>query len=173
MTDAPIGVAEGISLSFFDLVDTGAVNTDYITVMGNVMGPMLSAPYGTAVDYSTPPPDAAPALDLSAYTGTYANSYFGDATVEADAEGLVLRLGPEQTAYPTRHFDRDVFLYQPVGENAFGESAVTFTVEGDDDARDRDQAEEGEQALPVFGNKLCRGGLPSPIFAHHLGQIEG
>jgi CubicO group peptidase (beta-lactamase class C family) len=131
---APIGVAEGISLSFFDLVDTGAVNTDYITLMGNVMGPMLSAPYGTAVDYSTPPADAAPALDLSAYTGTYSNSYFGDATVEAEREGLVLRLGPEQTAYPARHFDRDVFLYQPVGENAFGESAVTFTVDADGQA---------------------------------------
>jgi hypothetical protein len=27
-----------------------------------------------------------------------------------------------------RHYDRDVFLYQPIGENAGGESAVGFTI---------------------------------------------
>ncbi len=30
-----------------------------------------------------------------------------------------------------RHFDRDVFLYQPVGEKAYGESAVRFTIGAD------------------------------------------
>ncbi len=42
--------------------------------------------------------------------------------------GLALRLGPKQEPYALRHFDRDVFTYQPVGENAYGPSAVTFQV---------------------------------------------
>ena len=72
--------------------------------------------------------------DLNVYTGTYINDYFGDATVDADGDGLLLRLGPEQAAYPMHHFDRNVFLYQPVGENAFGESAITFAIGADERA---------------------------------------
>ncbi len=33
-----------------------------------------------------------------------------------------------------RHFDRDVFTYQPVGENAYGLSALTFRVAADQKA---------------------------------------
>lgn len=128
---APTGLAEGIALSFVDLADTGAVALDYIEAMGGVIGAQLAPTYGTAVDYAAPPADAAPALDLAAYAGTFTNTYFGEATVDAEDGGLVLRLGPEQTAYPVRHFDRDVFLYQPVGENAYGESAVIFAVGAD------------------------------------------
>ncbi len=34
-------------------------------------------------------------------------------------------------AYPMQHFDRDVFTYQPSGENAYGRSAVRFAVTAD------------------------------------------
>jgi hypothetical protein len=40
-------------------------------------------------------------------------------------------LGQRQDPYTLRHFDRDVFTYQPVGENAYGPSAVTFQVGAD------------------------------------------
>ena len=33
-----------------------------------------------------------------------------------------------------QHFDRDVFTYQPIGENAAGRSAVTFTIAADQKA---------------------------------------
>jgi hypothetical protein len=44
-------------------------------------------------------------------------------------------MGPKPAEFPLRHWDRDVFLYQPVGEMAGGLSAVTFTVGPDRRAR--------------------------------------
>ena len=65
------------------------------------------------------------------YAGDYTNSYFGELVVSVEADALVLHLGPKQTAFPMRHFDHDVFVYQPVGENAAGESAVSFAIGAD------------------------------------------
>lgn len=139
---SPIGVVEGIAHSFFDMVDTGTVTVDYIEIARNALAPLLEAATGSEVDYTKPPTDAQPPLDLAAYAGVYANDYFGDALVDAEGDGLVLRLGPEQTAYPMRHFDRDLFLYQPIdgspshrlGESPYGESAATFLVGADERA---------------------------------------
>jgi hypothetical protein len=89
----------------------------------------LSRPaYGTAVDYRKPPARKSPPLPAQAYLGTYGNPYFGDIEVGEKDGGLLLRMGPKKTAFPLRHWDRDVFLYQPVGEMAAGPSAVTFAV---------------------------------------------
>jgi CubicO group peptidase (beta-lactamase class C family) len=139
---APIGVAEGIAHSFIDLADTGTVTVDYFEIARKALAATVAAAFGTVVNYATPPVDAAPAIDLSAYVGAYANAYFGEAEVEAGDDGLLLRLGPEKSAYPLRHFDRDLFLYQPVdgspshrlGESPYGESAVTFAVGADERA---------------------------------------
>jgi CubicO group peptidase (beta-lactamase class C family) len=139
---APIGLAEGIAHSFFDMVDTGTVTVDYIEIARKALAPLLAPTYGTAVDYTKRPADAAPAVALAAYAGVYTNDYFGEAEIDAGDDGLVLRLGPEQTSYPMRHFDRDVFLYLPVdgapshrlGESPYGESAVTFSVGADERA---------------------------------------
>lgn len=46
----------------------------------------------------------------------------------APGGGLVLTQGPRLLAFPLRHFDRHVFSYQPAGENAYGRSAVAFTI---------------------------------------------
>jgi hypothetical protein len=43
-------------------------------------------------------------------------------------------LGPKQESFALRHFGRDVFTYQPVGEIAYGPSAVTFMVGADQNA---------------------------------------
>lgn len=133
---APIGLVEGIGHSFFDMVDTGTVTVDYIEMARNALASLLAAATGSAVDYTQPPVDTEPPLDLAAYAGAYTNAYFGDAFVDAEGDGLVLRLGPEQTAYPMRHFDRDVFVYLPIdgspshrlGESPYRESAVTFSI---------------------------------------------
>jgi hypothetical protein len=70
-----------------------------------------------------------PALETQSYVGAYHNDFFGDLTIVARDGGLILQLGPHQTPFPLRHYARDVFTYQPVGENAAGLSAVTFTVD--------------------------------------------
>jgi len=42
----------------------------------------------------------------------------------------VLRIGPKPLEFPLTHFDRDTFTWQPIGENAYGLSGLTFTIEG-------------------------------------------
>ena len=46
----------------------------------------------------------------------------------------MLRQGPMKTAFPLQHRDRDVFIYQPVGENAAGFSGVAFLIGPDQKA---------------------------------------
>ena len=67
-------------------------------------------------------------MPREAYAGTYRNDYFGDLEVVEKGEALVLRIGSKRKPFALRHWDRDVFLYQPEGENAAGASAVAFWV---------------------------------------------
>ncbi len=124
----PIGLPEAVCRSFFDLVLLGAVEKDWVTLYGQLMAAALAPNYGTGTDYDKPPPNASQALPDAAYIGTYENDLLGPIEIASTDNGLVLRQGPRQSAFSMRHFNRDVFAYQPVGENAAGPSAVTFTL---------------------------------------------
>ncbi|MGH7155869.1 MAG: serine hydrolase [Acetobacteraceae bacterium] len=133
----PIGVPEAIIRSFLDLVLTGSVQKDWVTLYGQLMTAALAPNYGPTVDYNEIPPGASPALPNASYVGTYDNDLSGPIGIEtAPQGGLVLTLGPKPLAFPLRHFDRDVFTYQPTGENAYGRSAVAFTIGADGKAVD-------------------------------------
>jgi hypothetical protein len=84
--------------------------------------------YGYSTDYSKPPSQPSPALTSAAYTGTYHNDYFGDMEIVEQNGALQLLLGPKKRSTPLRHWNRDVFTYQPEGENAGGLSGVTFRI---------------------------------------------
>ena len=127
----PIGAPEAIALSFLDLALTGEVTIDYLTALQPVFAEVIAPAYGTTVDYAAPLASPAPALSPDTYMGRYANDYFGPIAVVAEGDRLDLHIGPNDERYPLRHYDRDVFLYQPPGENAFGPSAATFTVDAD------------------------------------------
>lgn len=122
------GVVEAIAFTFMDLAQVGNPATDYFAAFQPILANANAPRYGLSVDYSTPPADMVSPLALDTYAGDFTNDYFGDISVSIDGDALVLHLGPDLTAFPMRHFNNDVFLYQPVGENAAGESAVTFTV---------------------------------------------
>jgi hypothetical protein len=126
---APIGAVEAVGMEFADLVQFGAITRDWLAAYGQLMAP-LSAPSGSLVG-KTPPEHPTPALPLPAYAGTYHNDYFGDAVVARGGDALALSLGPKQTAYPLRHWDGNVFSYEPSGENATAGSIskVTFTID--------------------------------------------
>jgi CubicO group peptidase (beta-lactamase class C family) len=130
----PIGAAEAVALSFLDLAIEGRVTRDWLQVIGPVLEALNAPTYGTAVDYAKPPAQPLPALPADAYTGMYQNDFYGELEVAAADGDLVLRYGPQKTTFPMRHWDRDVFLYQPAGENAYGPSAVTFEVGPDQKA---------------------------------------
>jgi CubicO group peptidase (beta-lactamase class C family) len=124
----PIGAAEAVALSFVDLALTGKVEKDWLDIVRPSFIALMKPEYGTEVDCSKPIAQPTPPLPFEAYIGTYGNDYYGDLEVAAKDGSLVLRLGPKKTSFALRHWNRDVFTYQPVGENAGGLSAVTFWV---------------------------------------------
>ncbi|MFL5664941.1 MAG: serine hydrolase [Ktedonobacteraceae bacterium] len=127
----PIGVPEALSNSFFDLVLDGKVTRDWVELFRKVFSTLFAPDYGTKVDYTKPPAHPAPALTPAAYAGTYHNDFYGEIEIAAKDGGLVLEQGPKKTVFPMKHFDGNVFTYQPVGENAYGLSGVTFTIGAD------------------------------------------
>jgi hypothetical protein len=126
---APVGAPEAFCLSVLDLVQRGEVTRDWVALVGQLL-----AATAAETDYSRPPGGTAPApapgapLAPDAYAGDYHNDYYGRATVAASGPGLVLRLGPAPLEFPLTSAGRDVFTWQPVGENATGPSTLTFTV---------------------------------------------
>jgi CubicO group peptidase (beta-lactamase class C family) len=125
---APIGAVEAIGMEFADLVQFGVVTRDWLSGYGALMAPM-NAPFGSLVGKS-PPEHPAAAAPLQAYTGVYGNAYFGDGVVARRGDALVLRLGPAKQEYALRHWDGNVFTFEPSGENANAGSIskVTFTM---------------------------------------------
>jgi CubicO group peptidase (beta-lactamase class C family) len=124
----PIGVPEAICATFLELVLTGKRERDFVALFGELMAKEMAPTYGTAIDYATPPKPPSPALASEAYAGGYRNDLYGTIAVAKADAGLVLKLGPRQDPFPLRHFARDTFTDQPAGEDAYGPSAVTFTV---------------------------------------------
>lgn len=129
----PTGAPEAVADTFFDLVFDGEPSRDWLAMWDaryeSMFGPVIEA---AEAAYGTPPAEPAPALAVSAYVGTYANDYFGEAVVEESADGLVLRLGPGGIRqFPLTHFDRDLFTYIPFDEMPDTRSAVTFRIGAD------------------------------------------
>ncbi|MGH2583512.1 MAG: serine hydrolase [Dehalococcoidia bacterium] len=125
---APVGAPEAVALSFIDLATTGAVSRDWLAALQPLFDALYAAGAGYATDYSNPPTPPAPALPLSAYTGAYRNDFFGEIEIVEQDNGLVILQGPMKMASPMRHYDHDLFIYQPTGESAGGLSGVTFTI---------------------------------------------
>ena len=127
----PVGAPEALCLSVQDLATTGAVSRDWLAVVGSILTAMDTPPYGTEVDWDTPPAEVTPAASDATYVGTYHNDYYGDVEIAHGADGLVLRIGPKPLEFPLTHYDRDTFSWQPAGENAAGRSGLSFSIEAD------------------------------------------
>jgi CubicO group peptidase (beta-lactamase class C family) len=131
---SPVGVPEAICRTYFDLVLTGKVERDWLALFGEVFAKAMAPEYGTSVDYLKLPNAQSPALPAAAYVGGYRSDLYGPIKIVETNAGLVLNLGPKQDSFALHHFERDVFTYQPIGENAYGPSAVTFTIGADQKA---------------------------------------
>ena len=125
---SPVGAPEALCLSVLDLAQRGEVARDWLDTVTPDFVALAAPTYGTDTDPAAPPADATPALPAAAYVGTYRNDYYGEATVAEAGDGLVLRLGPAPLEFPLAHYDRDTFTWQPVGENAYGPSGLSFTI---------------------------------------------
>ncbi|MFD8981962.1 serine hydrolase [Streptomyces sp. NPDC059564] len=125
---APAGLADAVALDFFDTAEHGGPTTDWLALTAALYAKHDDADR-SRTDYAHPPASAKPARDDSAYTGTYANPYYGPLTVTAapDGKGLVLSLGPKPLRFPLTHYDGDTFSFVTTGENAVGRTGVTFS----------------------------------------------
>jgi CubicO group peptidase (beta-lactamase class C family) len=125
---APIGVPEAVSASCFDLVLKGKIEKDWLEAFRPIFDAMARPAYGTATDYTKPHAPKSLPQALETYVGTYRNDYYGALEVVEHDGALLLRIGPKRHSLALRHWERDVFVYQPEGEMSGGPSAVTFWV---------------------------------------------
>ena len=114
---APIGAAEALNKTFEELVESGAPSADWVTLFGRGFSAFY-APEGSLAGQPLPSQPVA-ALGSNAYAGTYLNSYYGNAVVEASGGGLVLKMGPTgATVFPLRHWSGNTYVFDLSGENA-------------------------------------------------------
>jgi CubicO group peptidase (beta-lactamase class C family) len=125
---APSGIPEALTESFFDLVLDGRLDRDWLAFASEKVAEQEAADRAKETDYSRPPEKPGSPLALTAYCGKYANEFFGELELAEREGSLVLRAGPKPEEFPLLHWDRDVFIYQPVGEMAGGLSGVRFTI---------------------------------------------
>lgn len=127
----PIGVPEAIATEFLDLVQFGYSTRDWLTDYGHALAG-YHAPAGDLAGVNAPG-DPAQSQPLSAYVGTYANDYYGPATVTEEDGALMLALGPNGVSTAQLvPWDGDTFAFTPLGENAAegSLSSAVFAVTG-------------------------------------------
>lgn len=112
----PVGVPETLTAEFTDLVEFGEVREDWRGLYAEAFAEMGGAIGDLAGQQ--PPAAPAPPRPLPTYTGTYANDYWGPATVTDTGGDLTVALGPRPEVYPLRHWDGDVFVFDVTSENA-------------------------------------------------------
>ncbi|MFG1419556.1 serine hydrolase [Xanthobacter sp. V0B-10] len=135
----PVGAAEALAMQFMDYVQFGSITRDWFAAYSALMAPLYQ-PLGALTGLPAPATPE-PARKLEDYAGTYANSYFGPATVRVEDGHLVLTVGPKPVVATLGHWSGDTFTYAPAGESAppgtlsevvfalKGKGAPTMTVE--------------------------------------------
>lgn len=123
----PVGLPEALCLTFHDIYRHGQPAMDYLALLEPFMEAMLEPPYGA--DVTETPASPEPPRDLAMYAGAFWSDVYGALEMTVSANELVMTLGPAQIDFQLMHFNRDVFTYEPIGENSGRASAVTFTVD--------------------------------------------
>jgi len=124
----PLGVAEELAALFLDHALYGKPTADWLKIYKDAFAKMQAAEAAEIADYSHPPTSPAPAAPLASYVGTYANSFFGEASVVETDGSLTLLLGPQKTPHALIHWSRDTFVYQTASESSAGQAGVFFSV---------------------------------------------
>lgn len=122
------GVAEAVTARFMDLAQFGEIRQDWFALYHGLLAPG-GDPAGELVGQE-PPAGAQSARPLAEYAGTYANDYFGTATVSVVGDGLELTVGPGTIVWPLEHWDGDVFVLEPLSENSPLGSVSQATFDG-------------------------------------------
>lgn len=125
----PVGVAETLTAEFTDLVEFGEVREDWRTLYAEAFAGMGS-PFGELVGKQRPA-SPSPPRPLPSYIGSYANDYWGPATVAETAGTLTVSLGPRSDSFQLKHWDGDEFVFDVTSENAPPGSVSKAVFDGD------------------------------------------
>jgi CubicO group peptidase (beta-lactamase class C family) len=149
-------VRGAIPKAFLELVTKGELSQDWVSAIETSFAAALASILETSTPFpqGEPPTDAAPPLPLDAYTGTYANTTYGEVTVRDEAGALVLKFGPNGVQHQLNAWDRDAFSYLLTGSEGaqLAQFGVLFTIgpEGQADAALVSLAGVGPDAAATF-----------------------
>lgn len=132
---APVGVAEALNMEFVETALEGKTDRDWLPFFKNVFKNPAMIGLNKGYDFSKKLSAPTAPSSISTYVGTYKNDFFGDMSIAARGNGLVMTVGPKGMEFPLTHYDRDTFTWVTTGENEIGVSGVTFTVGPDGKAR--------------------------------------
>jgi len=123
----PMGLAESIGMEFLDNAEFGKPTQDWWSIYSNAFANIIENT--GSLTGTTPPSSPTAAQPLSAYAGTYANPYFGNAVITQKAGKLTLSMGPKrQRQWDLDHWDGNTFVFKiglpEVGQNSL--SSVVF-----------------------------------------------
>lgn len=124
----PVGVAEGLAAAFTDLALDGKQSHDWLALFKKVFSDPAALGLNKGFDYSKSPPAKTAPLSNAAYVGAYSNHLFGDIDIREKNGALELVMGPKPLIMALKHYDRDTFVFEPIGENAAGLSGVVFHI---------------------------------------------
>ena len=143
----PIGVAEGLVGTFSDVALYGQSTQDWLPLFKKILQDPASLGMLGGLGYQHAPVAPTAALKKDAYIGTYSNSFVGDIEIAEAGSGsvdgansgfvpgvnsdLVLKIGPKKMVFPLKHYDRDIFTYDPDAEDLDGISGLRFDVTSD------------------------------------------
>jgi CubicO group peptidase (beta-lactamase class C family)/pimeloyl-ACP methyl ester carboxylesterase len=130
----PVGIAEALGTIFLDIALYGKPTQDWFPLYKQRFADPATTGTVAGFDYSKPPASPAPALKNTAYLGKYANDFFGEIAVIEKDGGLAIVQGPKNMTFAMKHYDRDTFTYDTIGENAVGRTGITFTIGPDGEA---------------------------------------
>ncbi|HEU5485470.1 MAG TPA: serine hydrolase [Microlunatus sp.] len=126
---SPLGLPEAVTVEFTDHVRYGkSTQEDWLAVIGPYITPEVTK---DQKKYSEPATDPTPARSPSAYTGTYANDFYGPLTVTEAGQGLSFTVGPAGHDFALTHYSGDDYFFDTIGEDDSGFSGAVFDVSGD------------------------------------------
>lgn len=125
---SPSGIPEALNATFVDIAQNGAPQHDWLAIFKKAFQNPALLGEVKGVDYSKAPISVAPQSASSVYVGKYRNDFFGDLEIKETDGKLSMIVGPKNISALLTHYNRDIFTYMPIGENADGLSGVTFLV---------------------------------------------
>ena len=138
----PTGVPEAVASTLLDLTRYGHVTQDWFVYWKKRFDQGFTIPEQEKIKkYAKPPVPNHPPLDLTAYAGTYRNSYIGKVKVTVENGVLLLTRGIGQAPLRLRHWDGNTFLCYDVPETPGYPDLVEFK-QGTDGSVSQIQLEE-------------------------------